>query len=178
MLVYRANIGCFSPGYVQFVCQFTMSVEATSDLYFTVTVDNLNAVSISGQTTTTNQASADNKHGMNVTLYPRGSISKRNFFYTSTEAQIASVWSYGAPYTYHGQTLWIASVLDYSGDNYLASANILQKIDDKALEIPEGTTTYVSMSASNSQMEIGVVRVLFAAKPDKNGGIYLCWLFV
>nr|WP_288825839.1 Cna B-type domain-containing protein [uncultured Clostridium sp.] len=168
-LIYGPNIGCFAAGYVQFVCQFARTVEATSDLYFTVEVDNLKAATVSGQETTEDQNSADNTHGMNVTLYPAGKISKRNFFYTEAGRQIASVWSYGDSYAYQGQTLRIESTLDYSGDDYLSSLNILQKFDDKALEIPAGTDSYVSVTVTNSLSKLGDVRVLFAAKPDKTG---------
>ncbi|MCD8129663.1 MAG: Cna B-type domain-containing protein [Lachnospiraceae bacterium] len=168
-IVYGANVGCFSAGYVQFVVQFARSVDTTSNLYFYVEAENMSAVSISGQETTTDQNSSDNKSSMNVTLYPKGSISKRNFFYTSGGGQIASVWSAGDSYAYQGQRLRINSTLDYNGDGYLTSVNILQKFDDMAFEIPAGTTTYVSMSKSNSQTVIGSVTVLFAAKPDGTG---------
>lgn len=170
-LVYGANIGCFAAGYVQFVCQFARNVDTTSNLYFAIEADNLHAVSISGQATDTDQNVNDNKNGMNVTLYPRGGISKRNYFYTNTGAQIASVWSYGDSYAYPGQKLWIRSVLDYGGDNYLTSVNILQKFDDKAFEIPAGTDTYANVSYSNKQTQLGSIRVLFAAKPDGSGWV-------
>ncbi|MCD8336405.1 MAG: Cna B-type domain-containing protein [Lachnospiraceae bacterium] len=168
-IVYGANVGCFSAGYVQFVVQFARSVDTTSNLYFTVETGNVNAVSASGQATTVDQNSEDDKSGMNVTLYPKGSISKRSFFYTESGDQIASVWSYGDSYAYNGQTLRISSSLDYSGDGYLSSVNILQKFDDEAFEIPAGTTTYASMKVTNSKSSVGEVTVLFAAKPDKTG---------
>ncbi|MCC8102237.1 MAG: Cna B-type domain-containing protein [Clostridiales bacterium] len=168
-IVYGANVGCFSAGYVQFVVQFARSVDTTSNLYFTIETGNVNAVSASGQVTTEDQNSADDRSGMNVTLYPSGSISKRNYFYTETGGQIASVWSYGDSYAYNGQMLRISSTLDYSGDGYLSSVNILQKFDDEAFEIPAGTTTYASTYVTNAESSVGRVTVLFAAKPDKTG---------
>ncbi|MCD8347916.1 MAG: Cna B-type domain-containing protein [Lachnospiraceae bacterium] len=166
---YGANIGCFSAGYVEVVVQFARSVDTTSNLYFLVEAGNLAASSLSGQSTTTDQVASDNSSGMNVTLYPVGSISKRNHYNTTSYVNRASLWSSGDFYASQGEEILVVSVADFSGDGCLTSMNLLQKIDDEAFEVPAGTTTYSAISVRNTQSVVGTIRVLFAAKPDKTG---------
>ncbi|MCD8362163.1 MAG: Cna B-type domain-containing protein [Lachnospiraceae bacterium] len=166
---YGANIGCFSAGYVEVVVQFARSVDTTSDLYFLVDVGNLAASSLSGQSTTTDQVDSDNSNGLNVTLYALGAISKRNHYNTIDYVNRASLWSSGDFYASQGEQIMVVSVADFAGDGCLTSINLLQKIDDEAFEVPAGTTTYNTISVRNTLSDIGTVRVLFAAKPDKSG---------
>ncbi|MCD7814458.1 MAG: Cna B-type domain-containing protein [Lachnospiraceae bacterium] len=167
--VYGANIGCFSAGYIQVVVSFARSVETTSNLYFMAEAEHFAASSVSGQSTSSDQKSEDNTSGMNVTLYPEGSISKRNFFYTTDSEIRVSVWTAGDFYASAGEQLLVESVVDYSGDGCLTAVNVLQKIDDQAFAIPAGTTSYDSFELRNEQSDAGTIRVLFATKPDKTG---------
>ncbi|MCD8365069.1 MAG: hypothetical protein LUC83_04515, partial [Clostridiales bacterium] len=167
--VYGANIGCFSAGYLQVIVSFARSVETTSDLYFWAEADNLSAVSLSGQTTTTDQNQEDNSNGVNIPLYPEGSVSKRNQFNTTNYTIRASAWDAGDTYAAQGEQILVKSAVDYGGDGCLTSVNLLQKIDDEAFEVPSGTSSYYSIVVNNSKSDSGSIRVLFAAKPDKTG---------
>ncbi|MCD8338196.1 MAG: Cna B-type domain-containing protein [Lachnospiraceae bacterium] len=167
--IYGANIGCFSAGYVQVVVSFARNVESTSNLYFWIEAGSLAASSLSGQLTASDQRDSDNSSGMNVTLYEKGSITKRNHFNTTDFENRASEWSAGDFYAVQGEQILVKTVVDYSGDGYLSSVNILQKIDDDAFEIPDGTTSCYAVSLCNEQSKAGSIRVLFAAKPDKTG---------
>ena len=169
VICYGPNIGCFAAGYVQFLCQSARSVDKISNLIFTVAADNMRAASISGQTVQEEQNDADNSHSLNVPMYPIGSYSKRNFFMDENGGQIASYWSYGDAYAAQGQQIRIVSTLDFYGDGSLSSANILQKFDDRVLEIPAGTSSYAECEVTNDKTVLGPIRVLFAAKPDRSG---------
>lgn len=167
--IFGANIGCFSAGYVEMVVSFARSVESTSNLYFWAEAGNLAATSLSGQQTTTDQNRSDNSNGMNITLYPDGYISKRNYYNTTGYVNRASAWDAGDFYATQGEQILVRSVADYNGDGCLTSINLLQKIDDEAFEVPAGTTFCESFGVYNEKSDAGTIRVLFAAKPDKTG---------
>lgn len=163
------NVGYFSVGYIQTICQFPSDVSEIENVVIGMTASNLKASSLSGDEVTTDVVPSNNIRNATVTTYPKGSHSKRNFFYSSTGGTLAVPWSAGNAYAYVGQDVQIDGQMIYTGDSYLTGTNILQKFDDKYLEIPAGTTTYRTVSKSNGKTQIGTVKTLFAAKPDKTG---------
>ena len=165
------NIGYFSIGYIQTICRFPTDVSMIENIIIGLSASNLKATSLSGDEVTEDVVLSNNVRNATVTTYPRGSHSKRNFFSSSSGAQLAQPWSAGNAYAYVGQNVQIQGHMIYTGDSYLSGTNILQKFDDKALKVPDGTTRYSSVSLSNSMSKIGNVTTLFAAKPDKSGWI-------
>lgn len=165
------HIGYFSIGYIQTICQFPSDVEEIENIVVGLEASNLKAMSLSGDTVTTDANPSNNLRNATVTTYPKGSHSKRNFFYTKTGNQLAVPWSAGNAYAYVGQDVQISGHMIFTGDSYMQATNILQKFDDKSFEIPAGTTRYVSAHRSNSETEIGPITTLFAAKPDKTGWV-------
>lgn len=163
------NVGYFSVGYIQTICQFPSDVSEIENIVIGLAASNLKASSLSGDEVTTDVVPSNNIRNATVTTYPKGSHTKRNFFYSSTGGTLAVPWSAGNAYAYVGQDVQISGQMIYTGDSYLTGTNILQKFDDKYLEIPAGTTTYRTVSKSNGETQIGTVKTLFAAKPDKTG---------
>ena len=165
------NIGYFSVGYVQTICRFPANVSEIENVVIGLSATNLKATALSGDIVTEDVVTTNNVRNATVTTYPKGSHSKRNFFYRSSGAQLAQPWNAGNAYAYAGQDVRLCGQMIYTGDSYLSGTNILQKFDDKVLEIPDGTSRYYSVSLSNSTSKLGTVTTLFAAKPDKTGWI-------
>ena len=165
------NIGYFSVGYVQTICQFPSDVEEIENIIVGLEASNLQATTLSGEKVTDDVVPSNNLRNATVTTYPKGSHSKRNFFYSSTGGTLAVPWSSGNAYAYVGQTVRIDGQMIFTGDSYLTGTNILQKFDDKYLEIPAGTIKYLYANKSNPESEVGPIKTLFAAKPDKTGWV-------
>jgi uncharacterized repeat protein (TIGR01451 family) len=163
------NIGVFSVGYFQVLCQFPTVVQNIENVQLEVTASNINATSASGTKVTTEVDMTDNKSSVALTTYPAGSHSKRNFFYTESGSYTSSTWDAGDSYTYLGAKVQINGQMTYTGDGYLRATNILQKFDDEAFEVLPGTTRYCGLSLANPISTLGYVNTLFAAKPDKSG---------
>lgn len=164
-----SNIGYFSVGYIQILCQFPEQVTEISNVNMRVEVSNISAATISGQSVTNETSTNNNLSSTNLTVYPTGSHSKRNFFKRTSGGNLASPWSAGNAYAAIGSQVCIQGHMVYTGDAYLTDTNILQKFDDKYLEIPAGTTSYSRKNFYNPLSQWGTVNTLFAAKPDKSG---------
>ena len=166
---FTNDIGYFSVGFLQAICQFPTEVDSSENLYFETEASNFKASSISGATVTNEADLTNNKAGATIALFPKGSHSKRNFFYNEKGATIAVPWHEGNAYLAAGSNMRIISQMIYAGDSYLTATNILQKFDDSSIRLPENTTSYTYKSKVNPETEWGPIKVLFAAKPDKTG---------
>lgn len=165
------NIGFFSVGYLQTICRFPTDVEETENLMIGLEASNLRAESMSGDIVTTDVLLSNNVRNATVTTFPKGTHNKRNFYATNRWNTLGTPYGSGNAYAYIGQDLYMASYMTFAGDSYISGTNILQKFDDKVLEIPAGTTDYKWCDLSNAESELGYVNTLFAAKPDKTGWV-------
>lgn len=164
------NTGYFSVGLLQMIARFNTSVDVIENVGVNLAASNIHATSMSGIDVTEEVNLQNNINSVQVTNYPSGSHSKRNFYYSTTGGYMRpTTWDSGDSYAYVGEKVLVGGHMIYNGDKYLEATNILQKIDDKAFTIPAGTSKYTAYGRSNSLTEIGDIKTLFAAKPDKTG---------
>lgn len=164
------NTGYFSVGLLQMIARFNTSVDVIENVGVNLAASNIHATSMSGIDVTEEVNLQNNINSVQVTNYPSGSHSKRNFYYSTTGGYMRpTTWDSGDSYAYVGEKVLVGGHMIYNGDKYLEANNILQKIDDKAFTIPVGTSKYTAYGRSNSLTEIGDIKTLFAAKPDKTG---------
>ena len=166
------NTGYFSIGIMQMIARFKTNVEVIENVGVTLEASNIHARSMSGIDVTSEVTTSNNTSSVQLTNYPEGSHSKRNFYYTATGGQLRrTTWDAGDSYAYIGEQIQVEGHMVYTGDGYLTATNILQKIDDDAFTIPENTDRYLSYGFSNGLSSLGSINTLFAAKPDKTGWI-------
>lgn len=166
------NTGYFSVGLLQMIARFNTSVDVIENVGVKLEASNIHATSMSGIDVTEEVNLQNNINSVQVTNYPSGSHSKRNFYYSTTGGYMRpTTWDSGDSYAYVGERVLVGGHMVYTGDKYLEATNILQKIDDKAFTIPAGTSKYTTYGRSNSLTEIKDIKTLFAAKLDKTGWI-------
>lgn len=164
------NTGYFSIGIFQMIARFKTNVDVIENVGVRLQASNIHATSMSGMDVTYEVDNNNNISNVQVTNYPDGSHSKRNFYLSSTGNYLRSTtWDSGDSYAYIGEQVQVCGHMVYTGDRYLEATNILQKIDDDAFTVPAGTSKYTMYSRSNELTEIGDIKTLFAAKPDKTG---------
>lgn len=157
---YGENIGIFSVGLVQFLCQFPEEVDTTSNLLMKAKVENFNFNSISDQNAKSDMVAKDNEANTNITLYPRGSYSSRDVFGGS------STYGRGDASIALGDKKQLSMSFSYYGDQPLTSWNFLQKFDDTRFEL----VSNISINHKGNRNNVaGDVTILYAAKPDKTG---------
>lgn len=167
-----SNTGYFSVGLLQMIARFRTSVEVIENVGVSIEASNIHARSMAGSEITSEVLTNNNLSSVQITNYPTGNHSKRNFFRTVTGGILRSTtWDAGDSYAYLGEQIRLDGHMVYTGDNYLQATNILQKFDDKAFEIPKGTKNYSSYAFSNNLSSLGTITALFAAKPDKTGWV-------
>lgn len=165
-----ANCGYISVGGLQIIGHFKRSVTTTENIGITVEASNMKATSMSGIHVTDEVMANNNMSSCQVTNFPAGSVSKRNFYDLENGSMARPThWTSGDSYAYLGEKIRIDGSMIYSGDGYLNATNILQKFDDKTFQVPAGTTSYLTYGRSNGLTQIGKINTLFAAKPDKTG---------
>lgn len=165
-----ANCGYISVGGIQILGHFKRSVTTTENIGITVEASNMKATSMSGIHVTDEVMANNNMSSCQVTNFPAGSVSKRNFYDLENGSMARPThWTSGDSYAYLGEKIRIDGSMIYSGDGYLNATNILQKFDDKTFQVPAGTTSYLTYGRSNGLTQIGKINTLFAAKPDKTG---------
>lgn len=166
------NTGYFSIGIMQMIARFKTNVEVIENVGVTLEASNIHARSMSGIDVASEVTTSNNVSSVQLTNYPGGSHSKRNFYYTATGGQLRrTTWDAGDSYAYLGEQIQVEGHMVYTGDGYLTATNILQKIDDDAFTIPENTDRYLSYGFSNGLSSLGSINTLFAAKPDKTGWV-------
>lgn len=154
------------------IARFKTNVEVIENVGVTLEASNIHARSMSGIDVASEVTTSNNVSSVQLTNYPGGSHSKRNFYYTATGGQLRrTTWDAGDSYAYLGEQIQVEGHMVYTGDGYLTATNILQKIDDDAFTIPENTDRYLSYGFSNGLSSLGSINTLFAAKPDKTGWI-------
>ena len=166
------NTGYFSIGIMQMIARFKTNVEVIENVGVTLEASNIHARSMSGIDVASEVTTSNNVSSVQLTNYPGGSHSKRNFYYTATGGQLRrTTWDAGDSYAYLGEQIQVEGHMVYTGDGYMTATNILQKIDDDAFTIPENTDRYLSYGFSNGLSSLGSINTLFAAKPDKTGWV-------
>lgn len=144
------NTGYFSIGIMQMIARFKTNVEVIENVGVTLEASNIHARSMSGIDVASEVTTSNNVSSVQLTNYPGGSHSKRNFYYTATGGQLRrTTWDAGDSYAYLGEQIQVEGHMVYTGDGYLTATNILQKIDDDAFTIPENTDRYLSYGFSS-----------------------------
>ena len=163
---YSANIGNFSCGDVEVLAQFPEAVDQDSNVYLDVSVNNFKATSISDNPANKEVKEDDNRSRTNINLTPSGRISKYQRYLDSRKQCLATIYYAGDNVAYKGDNIYIESFIHGNGDMSWTAFNLLQKIDDEAIDI----TGKHSVSYRNT-IDNGTLNVLFGAKKDKTGWV-------
>lgn len=163
---YSANIGNFSCGDVEVLAQFPEAVDQGSNIYLDVSVNNFKATSISNNPANKEVKEDDNRSRTNIYLTPSGGISKYQRYCDSRKQHLATIYYAGDNVAYKGDNIYIDSFIHGYGDMSWTAFNLLQKIDDEAIDI----TGKHSVSYSGT-IDNGTLNVLFGAKKDKTGWV-------
>ena len=167
---FGANIGFFSVGYLEYIARFPSNVDTASTFLLSATAENMHATSASGTAVTTEQLTDNNSVSSNITLYPKGSISVRNYYVNKdNETNRASVWYNGDNSGYAGERLRVMLQGRYNGDGALSAISLLHKFDDEVLSVAEDITNPVTFYATSSLSRVDSSKIQFAAKSDKSG---------
>lgn len=161
---YSANIGNFSCGDVEVLAQLPESVDRNSNVYLDVSVNNFKATSISDNPANKEVKEDDNRSRTNVNLTPYGWIDKYQRYLDLNRHYLSSDYQKGDNVAYKGNDIYIESFIHGAGETSWTAFNLLQKIDDEAIDI---TGKYdVSYSFT---IDDGTLNVLYGAKKDKTG---------
>lgn len=161
---YSANIGNFSCGDVEVLAQFPEAVDQDSNVYLDVSVNNFKATSISDNPTDKEVKEYDNRSRTNIYLTPRGSISKYQRYLGSRGQLLATTYYAGDNVAYKGNDIYVESFIHGYGDMSWTAFNLLQKIDDEAIDITGKYDVSYNFTIDN-----GTLNVLYGAKKDKTG---------
>lgn len=113
---FPANVGFFSVGYLTSVCRFPRNVQNIENILFGLNVRNFLATSLSGTLVGTETTTSNNTRNITVTTYPKGTHTKRNFFYDENRNQIAQPWDAANSYAYAGGNVTLCNGVSYGGD--------------------------------------------------------------
>lgn len=161
---YSANIGNFSCGDVEVLAQLPESVDRNSNVYLDVSVNNFKATSISDNPANKEVKEDDNRSRTNVNLAPYGLIDKYQRYLDLNRHYLSSDYRKGDNVAYKGNDIYVESFIDGNGEKSWSAFNLLQKIDDEAIDITgKYSITY------NNTIDNGTLNVLFGAKKDKTG---------
>lgn len=162
---YTDNIACFSCGNITLLSTFPEEVDNTQTLTLRAEVDNFKANTISGNEINDEVRTNDNTVQTNITLYPRGSITRYQRYTNTSNQFLSTTYMSGDNVIYKGNKCRIQSFIHGYGEYSWTAFNLLQKFDDEALEIDDGKFS-VSYGYTSDN---GTIKMLFAAKPDKTG---------
>lgn len=165
-VTYSANIGNFSCGDVEVLAQFPEAVDQDSNVYLDVSVNNFKATSISNNPANKEVKEDDNRSRTNINLTPGGYVSKYQRYLDSREQWLSTTYYAGDNVAYKGDNIYIESFIYGNGDMSWTAFNLLQKIDDEAIDITGKYSVYY-----NSTIDNGTLNVLFGAKKDKSGWV-------
>lgn len=165
-VTYSANIGNFSCGDVEVLAQFPEAVDQDSNVYLDVSVNNFKATSISDNPANKEVKEDDNRSRTNINLTPYGWINKYQRYLDLNRHYLSSDYQKGDNVAYKGNDIYIESFIDGHGEKSWSAFNLLQKIDDEAIDI----TGKHSVSYRGT-IDNGTLNVLFGAKKDKTGWV-------
>lgn len=161
---YSANIGNFSCSDVEVLAQLPESVDRNSNVYLDVSVNNFKATSISDNPANKEVKEDDNRSRTNINLTPSGGVQKYQRYLDSNRKYLSSDYNTGDNVAYKGNDIYVESFIDGNGEKSWSAFNLLQKIDDEAIDITgKYSITY------NDTIDNGTLNVLFGAKKDKTG---------
>lgn len=163
-VTYSANIGNFSCGDVEVLAQLPESVDQDSNIYLDVSVNNFKATSISDNPANKEVKEDDNRSRTNVNLTPNGYIQKYQRYLNSNRNYLSSGYNTGDNVAYKGDNIYIESFINGYGEMSWTAFNLLQKIDDEAIDITGKYDVSYSFTLDN-----GTLNVLYGAKKDKTG---------
>lgn len=161
---YSANIGNFSCGDVEVLAQLPESVDRNSNVYLDVSVNNFKATSISDNPANKEVKEDDNRSRTNVNLTPNGYIQKYQRYLDLNRHYLSSDYHTGDNVAYKGNDIYVESFVDGYGEMSWTAFNLLQKIDDEAIDITGKYDVSYNFTIDN-----GTLNVLYGAKKDKTG---------
>lgn len=163
---YSANIGNFSCGDVEVLAQFPEAVDQGSNVYLDVSVNNFKATSISNNPADKEVKEDDNRSRTNIYLAPSGWITKYQQYFDSRRQCLATRFDAGDNVACKGDNIYIKSFTYGLGEMSWTAFNLLQKIDDEAIDIiGKYNISYMGT------IDKGSLNVLFGAKKDKTGWV-------
>lgn len=161
---YSANIGNYSCSDVEVLAQLPESVDRNSNVYLDVSVNNFKATSISDNPANKEVKEDDNRSRTNINLTPSGGVHKYQRYLDSNRKYLSSDYNTGDNVAYKGNDIYVESFINGNGEKSWSAFNLLQKIDDEAIDITgKYSITY------NDTIDNGTLNVLFGAKKDKTG---------
>ena len=161
---YSANIGNFSCGDVEVLAQLPESVDRNSNVYLDVSVNNFKATSISDNPANKEVKEDDNRSRTNVNLTPNGYIQKYQRYLDLNRHYLSSDYHTGDNVAYKGNDIYVESFIHGYGEMSWTAFNLLQKIDDEAIDITGKYDVFYNFTIDN-----GTLNVLYGAKKDKTG---------
>ena len=164
------NVGWFSAGFINVLCQFPEGVTDVTNVYLSVKADNFKSTSISGQTGI--DVLNNNDYVSPITLYPPGSMSKNIQFNEKNYGKaLALNWSErGDSSRLRQQLFCVLEQITIKSDYPMKSMDLLTKFDDEAFEVPANTSDrYTLVRHCYASGTTGTYKLLYAAKPDKTG---------
>mgnify|MGYP004685929861 FL=1 len=163
---YTPNVNCISSAKFIVLTDFPEDINTTQNLYTDITLNNLKV----GNKEVTETNTSDNRTRYLIYLTGKGSLGKYQRFYDGEgRYNLASIYYAADGMAQLGSDIVIDNFIHGSGYEYsLKDFNHLQKFDDKAFEVRDGTFTY-SFNRSLVNTDTVKLKVLFAAKPDKTG---------
>lgn len=161
---YSANIGNFSCGDVEVLAQLPESVDRNSNVYLDVSVNNFKATSISDNPANKEVKEDDNRSRTNINLTPYGWIDKYQRYLDLNRHYLSSDYQKGDNVAYKGNDIYIESFIHGAGETSWTAFNLLQKIDDEAIDITGKYDVFYNFTIDN-----GTLNVLYGAKKDKTG---------
>lgn len=161
---YSANVGCVSAGKMFVLSTFADSVDTTSTLYQDVQISNLDVKSVS-DVSGEDRVATDNRVRRGITLYPTGGLSKYQRYCDLSHNCLATVHYAGDNISTIGSKITIESFVHGQSEFHWSDFNMLQKFDDEAIEIDDGSFDYWKSNVAPTAK----IKILFAAKPDGTG---------
>lgn len=163
---YTPNINCISSAKFIVLSDFPEEISNTQNLYTDISLSKFKIGGEEKRDIITN----DSRTRYLIYLTGKGSLGKYQRFYDGEGSRnLASVYYAADGMAQLGSDIVINTFIHGSGFEYsLKDFNHLQKFDDKAFEVRDGTFTY-SFTKSLVNTDTVKLKVLFAAKPDKTG---------
>ena len=158
------NIGYFSAGYFQYLARFPEHVDDMSNFYIETKANNFHVTTLSGDETTTEVKTNDNRIGNVVVVYSKGEFSKMTSYLHNS-----SYYNAGDDWNRPSAEQKITSRLDYSGSNPIRAIDFLLKFDTNVFDLMPYSASVNPLHPSTAINMEENTKFLYAVKKDGNG---------
>ncbi len=166
------NIGYFSTGYIQVLCQFPENVTEVTNINLEAEIKNIKATSISNQSSN-DVLSNNNKDVKPITIYPPGNFYKTIMLKEDNMGNwLEPNWTErGDSSRYRNQYFIVCQEAVQEYDYNIKAFDLLLKFDDKGFDLPETKNDIFSDIIENKteNYEPGNLNIIYATKKDGTG---------